>query len=67
MDPVLAPSALRIPISLVLSVTETSIMFITPIPPTSREMAATKDMKIVMNPRIVSNWEDTSVKLCIMI
>ena len=36
-----APIALRMPISRVLSVTETSMMFITPIPPTSREIAAT--------------------------
>ena len=31
---VVAPTAFLIPISLVLSVTDTSIMFITPIPPT---------------------------------
>ena len=36
----LAPSAFFSPISLVLSVTDTSIMFITPIPPTSSEMLA---------------------------
>ena len=33
--------AMRMPISRVRSVTETSMMFITPMPPTSREMAAT--------------------------
>ena len=35
-----APSALRSPISRTRSVTETSMMFMTPIPPTSSEMAA---------------------------
>lgn len=41
MEPVFAPSALRMPISRVRSVTETSIIFITPIPPTMREIPAT--------------------------
>jgi len=36
----LAPSALRMPISRRLSMTETSMIFITPMPPTSREMPA---------------------------
>ena len=35
-----APIAFRIPISLVRSVTETSIMFMIPMPPTRREIAA---------------------------
>ncbi|MEI6673268.1 MAG: hypothetical protein WCL02_08400 [bacterium] len=35
-----APIALRIPISFILSVTETNIIFITPIPPTKSEIAA---------------------------
>ena len=35
-----APMAFLRPISLVRSVTDTSIMFITPMPPTSREMLA---------------------------
>ena len=35
-----APMALRIPISLVRSVTVTSMIFMMPMPPTSREMAA---------------------------
>ena len=35
-----APMALRIPISRVRSVTVTSMMFIMPMPPTAREMAA---------------------------
>ena len=33
-----APSAFLVPISLVRSVIDTSIIFITPIPPTKREM-----------------------------
>ena len=40
MTPGVAPSALRKPISRTRSVTDTSMMFITPMPPTSREMAA---------------------------
>ena len=40
MSPLVAPTALLMPISLVLSVTETSIIFITPIPPTANEMPA---------------------------
>ena len=35
-----APSALRSPISRIRSVTDTSMMFITPMPPTSSEMTA---------------------------
>ena len=35
-----APMAIFRPISLVRSVTDTSMMFITPMPPTTREMAA---------------------------
>ena len=35
-----APSALRSPISRIRSVTETSMMFMTPMPPTSSEIAA---------------------------
>ena len=38
--PFVAPSAFRVPISRVRSVTETSMMFITPMPPTSSEIAA---------------------------
>ena len=37
---VLAPSAFLMPISRVLSVTDTSMIFMIPIPPTSREIAA---------------------------
>ena len=42
-----APRALRIPISLVRSVTETIIIFIMPMPPTRSEMAATLPRKRV--------------------
>ena len=41
MSPFCAPIALRMPISRVRSVTVTSMMFITPMPPTSSEIAAT--------------------------
>ena len=37
----LAPTAMRIPISLVRSLTDTSIMFMMPIPPTRSEIDAT--------------------------
>ena len=40
IDLFLAPSAFLRPISLVLSVTDTSIIFITPIPPTRSEILA---------------------------
>ena len=43
----LAPIALRMPISRVRSVTLTSMMFITPIPPTSSEIAATSPSSVV--------------------
>ncbi len=43
----MAPTALRIPISRVRSVTDTSMMFITPIPPTSSEIAATSPSRVV--------------------
>ena len=52
MSECLAPIALRIPISRVRSVTETSMMFITPIPPTSSEIAATAPRRTV-NVRLV--------------
>ena len=41
MLPVEAPMALRTPISCVRSATETSMMFIIPMPPTIREIPAT--------------------------
>ena len=48
----LAPMALRIPISRVRSVTVTNMMFITPIPPTSSEMAAIAPSRTVKIPVI---------------
>ena len=44
IDWLVAPSAFLVPISLVRSVMDTSIMFITPMPPTSREMPAITEM-----------------------
>ena len=38
-----APTAMRIPISRVRSVTDTSMIFITPIPPTNKEITAIND------------------------
>ena len=43
----LAPTALRMPISLVRSVTDTSIMFMIPIPPTMRDTVAINPKKAV--------------------
>ena len=51
---VLAPSALRIPISRVRSVTDTSMIFMMPMPPTSREMAAIPPTAIDIPPIMVS-------------
>ena len=45
-----APRAFLIPISLVLSTTVTSMMFMIPIPPTRREMAAMAARKVVRYP-----------------
>lgn len=50
-----APKALAMPISLVLSVTDTSIIFIIPIPPTSKLIATTPDATNVTDLRILSN------------
>ena len=44
----LAPSAFLRPISLVLSVTDTSMMFITPIPPTSSAMLAIQIKRLLV-------------------
>ena len=43
-----APSALRVPISRVRSVMDTSMIFMTPIPPTSSAMPAITAMAVVM-------------------
>ena len=42
-----APSAFLVPISLVLSVIDTSMMFITPIPPTKRAIPAITEIAMV--------------------
>jgi hypothetical protein len=47
-----AQIALRMPISRVRSVTETSMMFKTPIPPTGKEIAATAAVNSVSRNRI---------------
>ena len=47
-----APMALRMPISLVRSVTVTSMMLVMPMPPTSREMAATAPSRTVKMPTV---------------
>ena len=47
MSVLVAPIALRMPISRVRSVTVTSMMFMTPMPPTSRLMAATAPSRMV--------------------
>ena len=46
-----APMAMRMPISRVRSVTLTSMMFMTPMPPTTRLMAATPMSRTVMRPK----------------
>ena len=53
MDEVFAPSAFRMPISLVRSATDTSMIFITPIPPTRREIPATKTINAVTVSRML--------------
>ena len=55
----LAPTALRMPISRVRSVTLTSMMFMMPIPPTSREMPAIEPRKSVSTPVI---WLKTATR-----
>ena len=48
MSALRAPTAIRNPISRVRSVTETSIIFIIPIPPTIKETEATAANNILM-------------------
>ena len=50
MSPSWAPIAMRMPISRVRSVTDTSMMFITPMPPTTRLIAATATRSNVSTP-----------------
>src|SRR5262245_6192653 len=49
MSPGSAPTAMRRPISRVRSVTETSMMFMIPTPPTTREIIATPRSSLVIN------------------
>ena len=49
----MAPRAFLVPISLVRSVMETSMMFITPMPPTSRDIPAITAMASCMVPMMV--------------
>ena len=53
-----APSALRTPISRVRWVTFTSMMFITPTPPTSSAMPAITSMAAATPPVICWNWSE---------
>ena len=48
-----APMALRTPISRVRSVTLTSMMFMTPMPPTMRPTDATANIKMKIRPLIL--------------
>ena len=58
-----APKAFLRPISLVLSITVTSIIFIIPIPPTNKEIAAIPDKSAVKVPVVeeavfkISCWD----------
>lgn len=64
-----APIDIRRPISLVLSATETYMMFMMPTPPISREIAAIAVSKVVRRPEMVSSvlmissWVSTSKSL----
>lgn len=65
----LAPTALRMPISWVRSETETNMIFMTPTPPTTREMEATRvSMPEMMAKREPAGWEillpDRTEKFC---
>ena len=50
----LAPIAMRTPISLVRSVTDTNIIFITPIPPTIKEIKAIEEISNFIVPVVLS-------------
>src|ERR1700681_846205 len=53
MSRLVAPIALRVPISRVRSVTDTSMIFMTPMPPRHRVTIATQPKKIVTTPKIL--------------
>ncbi len=65
MTPLGAPSALRMPISLVRSVTVTSMMLVMPIPPTSSEIAATAPSSTVNVLPVLSRAVSSEVWLLI--
>ena len=58
----LAPRLFLIPISLVLSVTDTSIIFITPIPPTTKEIPAIAAKNMVIP--CVTDWKVSNMSCC---
>lgn len=64
MDPVFAPSAFLIPISLVRSVTDTSMMFMTPMPPTISEIPATSATNAVTPSMMDPNISEKSIGFC---
>lgn len=57
-----APIAIRIPISCVRSVTDTSMMFMMPTPPTTSEISATASNRFVMMPVAAVNVCEISVR-----
>lgn len=59
-----APIAFLIQISLVLSVTETIIIFITPIPPTKSEISPTTSKKFDIALEVLLTLWENSAKLC---
>ena len=61
MTPGVAPSAFRRPISRTRSVTDTSMMFITPMPPTNREIPATPPRRTV---RVLFTELEASASCC---
>ena len=58
-----APIAMRIPISRVRSVTDTSMMFMIPMPPTSSEIDATDSSSIVITAVALSDAAAISLRL----
>ena len=59
-----APTAMRMPISRVRSVTETSMMFMMPTPPTNSEMPAIEDSIMVSVPVMMPSTLAISVVFC---
>lgn len=65
MSPGVAPMALRSPISRVRSVTETSMMFMMPIPPTNREIPAmtSRRRESVLLVSVSADWMSAMLKM----